>query len=145
MTDFQAVFHERRTCFAGLLELSRRQPALIEQGDYSALLALLGRKQHLIDQLDRLAAAVPDVVTRWQSQKITLSDETRRVCDAELAAGEAVLQQILEIEQQSQQQLSERRDVVRHQLMGVASAGRAAAAYEETAARSTNRHMDFDQ
>lgn len=143
-TDFIAVFRDRRQCFAGLLELSRQQLALVETDDYTQLLALLGNKQQIIGRLEAIAAGAPRLWDDWRRERERLPAESRAACERTLAESEALLARLIELERAGTETLARRRDQTQEQLRSVTGGARANLAYRDCLAPVTHRHLDTD-
>jgi hypothetical protein len=144
-TDFLAMFTERQRRFVALLELSRRQPALIEAGEYTELLSVLGTRQRLLNELETAADREPDLLTRYQSAREHLPGDVRTACESMLSSTEAVLAELVVLDERSADVLAERHAATRNELHGVATASRANAAYSGIDAVAHPRHLDFHQ
>lgn len=143
--EFFEVFRARCRYSRTLLELSHRQKELIDRGDYSRLLQVLGRKQRVLGQLDELGKQHPDLARQWQEQRETFETDTRKQCDELLAETERVLAELLEEEKTCTQQLTERRDATQRELQSVSEGAVAHDAYQDSLAPATHRHLNIDQ
>lgn len=63
--------------FGQLIELAGRQRMLIDESRTDELLALLGRRQQLVDRLQRVGAAMEPYRNRWSTFMAGLPDEAR--------------------------------------------------------------------
>lgn len=99
-----------------LLALARRQLVVIASEDLASLLTLLAGKQQLVSQLQ----AVDRQLTPFNKQDAALRNwptpEARTRCQQQAARCEAVLREVLAVEQQAEQQMTQRRDETAHRL-----------------------------
>ena len=143
--DFLQTFADRRQCFAELLDLSRRQTALVESDDYSQLLSVLGGKQRILGRLDEIGRGRPALWQAWRDQRDRLPAGLRRDCEQALAESERLLAELLEHERVSTEALLRRRDQTRRELQTVAAGSHVNHAYRDSLAPITHRHLDTDQ
>ena len=129
-TDLLAdLVRARRACLAQLRELGRRQLELIGAEEMSALLELLTTKQRTIRQLQRIEAALDPFRSQDPEKRSWRTPADRERCAAEMAAGDALLSEIVKQEKQSEQALVLRRDETAQRLQGAHLAAQARAAY----------------
>lgn len=141
--DFLQTFTDRRHCFAELRALSLEQLSLIDTDDYSRLLSILGSKQRIIGRLEEIGRTHPLLWQDWKLRRDRLESDTRTDCDAILAETEAILADLLEHERASTDHLSRRRDETQLQLQRVTTGTQAQAAYRDSLAPTTHRHLDI--
>lgn len=143
--DFPRIFSQRRECFANLLELSEEQRQLINQDDYTALLALQGRKLRVIGELEAIGQQHPELMPVWRSSRAALPASTRQACEALLAESERFLSELLAQERNDTQMLTDRRAETQRQLYGLTAGARAQTAYNGDGGAATHRVLDIDQ
>ena len=143
--DFLGVFAACRDAWQAMLELSRRQCALIEAGEYPQLLDVLARKQRLLEQLDGLNARHPRIRAQWRANRDNLDPQTRDDCAHALAETEAILAELRDHEQASTQQLAGRRDRTAEAIKALAAGHDLHDAYRDNLAPATHRHLDVCQ
>jgi hypothetical protein len=141
-TDYLALFQDRHRQFDELIELSRRQAALVETDDYPRLLALLGTKQRVLGRLEELGRQHPRLWQNWRVDRDGLAPAIRRQCEDVLARSEDVLAEMLEHERASTSVLEARRVATREQLQAVAAGVNVNDAYRDSLAPVTHRHLD---
>lgn len=144
-SDFLATFRARKQLCAALLELSRRQRALIDADDYTQLLVVLGQKQRILGRLEELKGREPDLLERWQAERDGLESTTRAECDQALAETETILADLAEEENDATQHLAQRRDETRRELEALAQGSEVHDAYRDSLAPATHRHLDVDR
>jgi hypothetical protein len=143
-SEYFRMFQDRRTCFADLLELSRRQLQLVETDDYPQLLGLLGGKQQIIGRLEAISSREPRLWEAWRRERDSLAPVVRQACEETLAETEVVLAELLEHERISTDTLARRREQTARQLQAVSGGSRVNQAYRDCLAPVTHRHLDTD-
>jgi anion-transporting ArsA/GET3 family ATPase len=143
--DFLSVLTNRRDYCRELLELSRGQSALVQTDDLTELLTVLGKKQRVLGKLDELSKQYPDLARQWQSQRETADPVLKEECEHVLAEMEAIVAELLEEEATSTKCLIKRRDATRQELQAISTGSEVHAAYRDSLAPATNRHLDIDQ
>lgn len=141
---FLETFESRRDQCRALLELSREQEQLIAGGQYGDLLALLRRKQGILERIERQRRSHADVVSRWRLERDSLEADTRTTCERLLAETESILGDLVREEERSATQLVRRRDRTRAELTSVEHGSQVNTAYRDTLAPATHRHLDLD-
>lgn len=139
------VLKERRDHCRELLKLSRAQRRLIDLDNYGALLDVLGRKQRILGTLDALTRRHPGLKDAWRKERGALDSGLREECEHLLAETEALFAELLEEETGSTEHLTLRRDATRKQLQAVSQGPHVHAAYRDSLAPATHRHLDVDQ
>jgi len=142
---FLQTFSDRRQCFSDLLGFSAEQLSLIESDDYTRLLAILGSKQRVIGRLEEISRMHPWLWQEWQRHRDGLDSELRAACEKVLAETEDVLAELMQHERNSTTHLSRRRDETQFQLHRVTAGAQAQAAYRDSLAPRTHRHLDVGQ
>jgi flagellar biosynthesis/type III secretory pathway chaperone len=112
-----------------LAKLSRAQMELIDGGDMTKLLAVLGAKQKLLSQLQQLDQALVPFRDEDPDQRVWPSPEARQECQAQATQIEALLREIMLLERQGEAEMVRRRDDTARRLEEVEYAGRAQSAY----------------
>ena len=107
-----------------------RQRALIEAGDMTALLQVLGAKQPLMASLQNLERQLDPFRSQDPATRQWRSVERRETCRQTAARCEQLLRQIMELEQECEAALVVRRDQAATQLQGIHSATQAAQSYQ---------------
>lgn len=138
------VLKERRDYCRELLKLSRTQRRLIDLDNYGALLDVLGRKQRILGSLDTLSRRHPQLKQAWRAERESLDSGLREDCEHVLAETEALFAELLEEETGSTEHLTQRRDATRKQLQAVSQGPHVHAAYRDSMAPATHRHLDVD-
>lgn len=121
----------RRDCLAQMHALGGMQPALIDSGDMTQLLAVLAAKQRLLGELVEFERALDPFRGQVAESRHWRDAHERATCAALLAEGETLLRRILEQEQAAERRLSRRRDETAALLQGVNAADQARRAYAD--------------
>lgn len=145
MSDFLTIFKTRREYCRALLELSQGQSELILADDYSELLALLGRKQQILERMDEYGRRHVRLWQRWSEQRNELDRCARDECEAVLAQTEELLAELYRHEQSCTEDLARRRDKTRLKLESLSQGVRAHAAYHDDRLEFRRHRLDVDQ
>jgi flagellar biosynthesis/type III secretory pathway chaperone len=122
-----------------LLEFAERQIAAIDDSDLSTLLRLLAGKQQLVEQLQQLDRALLPYQQQDPETRRWPSPEHRTSCQQQARRCEAVLQEILRVEQQAEAIMQQQRIATAQRLDSLQHAGHAQRAYVATPAAATSR------
>lgn len=120
---------QKREILTQLHGLTERQWQLIRDGDMARLLSLLAAKQSFLNHLQKVERHIDPFrmqdpeQRQWRSP--TLRQEVRRAA----SESEALLEQILKVEQQCESQMTHRRDDAAARLQGIHDSTQARAAY----------------
>ena len=131
----------RRDLCHALLALSDRQRNSLADQNYDELIALLGEKRSLLEQL----AAHSAVVRNWSAERVFLSAEDRSQGEAFLIEANQLLADAARREQEDVAELTQQRDSTQAALNEIASAGRVHTAYRDSLAPTTHRSLDVDR
>jgi hypothetical protein len=112
-----------------LLELAQRQMAAVEDSDLSILLRLLAGKQQLVDQLQQLDGALAPYQQQDPESRRWASPEQRVRCRQQAQRCEAVLREILVVEQQAEAAVQQQRAATAQRLATMQHAAQAQRAY----------------
>lgn len=136
------MLEQEKAIYDKLMELSRRQRAIVEQGDAEPLLALLDQRQTLIDQLVALNAQLepyrrdwPDL---WSQLNETQQEEVRQAMDQV----QRMLDHILEADEKDRTTLTARRQRVGQQINKVQQGTNVNRAYATGRIDTTPRFTD---
>ena len=123
--DLLDVLQRRREFCRAMLELSRRQSELIEDGKFSELLQLIAQKQRVLEHLAELGRSFGGIVDFWKSVRDRLAADVRSRCQAAIDEAESLLAESMALEKQGTAALSQRRDETRGRLkeIGESSGG----------------------
>lgn len=110
------VLQCRREFCRAMLELSRRQSELIEDGKFSELLQLIAQKQRVLEHLAELGRSFGGIVDFWKSVRDRLAADVRSRCQAAIDEAESLLTESMTLEKQGTAALSQRRDETQGRL-----------------------------
>ncbi|HID77729.1 MAG TPA: hypothetical protein EYP56_17255 [Planctomycetaceae bacterium] len=129
-TDLLAeLISERFDCLRRLRQLVEQQVSLVEGGDLTRLLDVLGAKQRLLWELERIERALDPFRGQNPESRRWRSGQLRQQCAEQSARCTQLLEEIMAEEKRSQSRLVERRERVAAELRSVEQAGRACSAY----------------
>lgn len=114
--DLLDVLQRRREFCRAMLELSRRQVGLIDDGNFTELLQLIAQKQRVLEHLAELGRSFGGIVDFWKSVRDRLSSDVRSRCQAAIDDAETLLAESMELEKQGTAVLSQRRDETQGRL-----------------------------
>lgn len=133
--DLLSVLRRRREFARAMLELSRKQRELISQRQFSELVQLIAQKQQVLEHLTELGQAFGGIVAHWKSVRDQMDSALRAEHQQVIDETEALLAQIMEIEQQGTTELAQHRDETRKKLLNAEHLNEtksAMAGYEQT-------------
>jgi hypothetical protein len=129
-TDLLAELITRKhVVLSQLHQLSQRQLDIVATGDMTQLLAILAAKQKLLNALQEVERKLDPFRAQNPEGRNWRSPELRQKIRRTAEASEALLKQIMELEQQSESQLVSRRDTTAQRLQGTHGAWQASQAY----------------
>ena len=118
-SDQLAELVERRQRYLLLMrDLGVQQMTLIESGDMTALLRVLGAKQRVMAELERAERALDPFRAQSAEERVWRSPELRERCRQQLDESAALLAEILNQEKQGEGLLVRRRDEAAERLAG---------------------------
>jgi len=117
---------------------------LIAEDDYPRLLDLLARKQRLLGRLDAAKPSLTTLKEQWLSLRDVLDPDVRRNCEQILDDLDEMFRRLLDEERSGISELTDRRDETQRQLQAVSDGTRVHAAYRDSLAPATHRHLDID-
>ncbi len=126
---FSDLIRAKEKILERLLPISERQLKLVREGDVSLLLQLLGQKQKMFDEFEKIERRlaphrdVPPESRRWKSEKERVDTE------AAIARCTERLAEILRLDEQSMQEMSEQKTAVEEQVRRLHQGSRLHAAY----------------
>lgn len=124
------LVHQKRRLLEQLVLLGRRQAELIDGGDATALLQLLGGKQQLITGLQVIERGLDAFRNDDPDARQWASADLREACKADADACNVLLAEVIATEQAHEQLMSQRRDALAKQLQQAQSAHAASTAYK---------------
>ena len=110
------ALQRRREYCRAMLELSRRQSKLIDNGDYTELLQLIAQKQRVLEHLAESGQMFGGIVNYWKSIRERLDADLRTRCQSAIDESESLLAESMTLEKQGTTLLSQRRDETQGRL-----------------------------
>lgn len=126
---------QKRQVLAQLQQVAVRQGELVEVGDSTTLLRLLAAKQNLLGGLQKVERALTPFHEQDPESRVWPSPEARAACAAEAGECSRLLEEVVALEKQHEQRMTEQRDHVAQQLRVAHAAHQAAGAYGQQARR----------
>ncbi len=121
---------ERHACLVKLHELGRKQSELIAAGEMGALLRLLSAKNQWLAAMQTVEGELAPYQRQAPEQRAWASPEARKQCAAQAEQCRKLLDKVMQMEQENEQQMIQRRDRVATQLQTAHLAGKARGAYQ---------------
>lgn len=112
-----------------LVQLGRKQVAMITSGDVSSLMKLLAGKQSVMNHLQMIEQAMVPFRGQEPEQRVWESPAHRTACQARAEQCNALLTEAMQLEQVAEKEMVLRRDATQAALNSVQSAADARAAY----------------
>ncbi len=112
-----------------LCELSRQQAIITQSGDATILLSFLARKQPLMERLQEVQDWLAEYQEDDPESRVWRSSELRSACRSASERCQHLLAEIVLLEKQSLDEMSERRDALAAQLQDTGEARHAAEVY----------------
>lgn len=124
------LISKRHRCLLQLRELGRKQGELISQGDMSPLLRLLGAKNQLLVAVQAIEQQLAPFHAQKPEQRSWPTEEARAKCAEQAAACQQLLEEVMQMEEQNEREMTARRDQVASQLQAAQAASTARGAYQ---------------
>ena len=128
------LLSQKRDCLRQLRDVGNQQLTYITTGDMEQLLTLLASKQRLIQGLNDMERSLDPYRSDDQGQRRWRSVDVRKACEQLAADCQALFSEVWAQEQQSEQQMTLRRDETGRQLQALSAQVQARSAYGETPA-----------
>lgn len=120
----------RHACLSQLHKLGLKQCELVAASEVGGLLRLLSVKNQLIAALQTIEHQLTPFHAQEPDQRIWSSTAARERCAQQVAECQTLLAEIMQMERENEQRMTERRDQVASQLQAVQSSGVARRAYQ---------------
>lgn len=130
------LLQQQKTLYGSLQTLSGRQQAIIEQGDTEQLLAVLSERQVLVDQLTKINKQVAPLRGRMSEISAAAPESHRKSLRALVDDVQAMLQAIIDRDEQDRRVLEASKASVGQQLKKIKTAPAAMNAYKANAMRT---------
>ena len=136
------LLQQEKALYARFLELSGQQLAVIQGGDVSELLALLGRKQELLGQIDRVEQELSPAKENWDEVRASLSADERPAVEAMVEEVRRVLEELIALERKGEGLLRQQRQHTLDQIAQTERGCQLGSAYRAGAKPVVNRYVD---
>src|SRR5689334_13329296 len=113
-----------------LRSLGARQTCLVDDGDVTSLLKLLAAKQQLIGRLQQLERQLKPYYAVDPEQRVWRSPEARATCAKQANECNAILEEIVRMEKDGAERMTQRKNEVAQQLQRVHAAAHVRSAYQ---------------
>ena len=145
LQDLLEYLGREQACYTSLLDLSRQQKYLIEEGDIDQLLATLGQKQQILGRVAEIEGKLRTYKDRWNELRQTMSADDRSMIDLALSTVEDLLAELIGMEQECEQLLVGQINVVQHDLEDVSNARGVNDAYSMTARPEPSHLLNYGE
>jgi hypothetical protein len=132
---------EQASCYRMLLELAKRQAEELSAENLDAFMVILEEKKKIIEKIGELEALTQPLRNYWESHKEEIGEESRARLRSVVADVRAVLEELLQVESKSQQQLGGKKDGVHEQIRQLGIGSEAMRSYMKNTAGKA-RFMD---
>jgi hypothetical protein len=113
-----------------LVQVSRRQLALIAGGEMATLIKLLAGKQTVMDQLQTLECELTPFRNEDPEQRVWASPAERTACQARVEQCNRLLAEAMDLEKRAEAAMVDRRQAAARALAAVQAGADARAAYD---------------
>ena len=141
--DLLEYFGQEHACYTSLLDLSRRQRGLIEDGDIDRLMEVLGQKQRILTTVEGIEERLSPYKQEWTSLREGLDEDDRQVLDLALSTVEELLAELIDLEKKSEQLLADCRDETQRQLSEAVRGNAVHRAYTGKEPENPARYFDI--
>jgi hypothetical protein len=121
---------QRHACLVQMHKLGIKQSELVATGEFGSLLRLLSVKNQLIVALQAVEQQLAPFHAQDPETRIWSSPVARERCASQSAECRSLLAEVMEMERDNEQKMTERRDHVASQLQAAQSASTARRAYQ---------------
>lgn len=125
------LMHRKLRVVSKLLELTRKQAALVEESEMNSLLSVLGEKQKLLSDLAIVEKRLSPFRDQEPESRRWRSEDEKKDCAKRIQACEQMLAEMIALENESQESLIEKRDRTYLQLQKLDQGSRVHGAYSE--------------
>lgn len=134
---------QRQACLVQMHKLSVKQGELVSSGEMGALLRLLSIKNQLLVALQATEQQLAPFHDQDPETRVWANAAARERCARQAAECQTLLAEIMDMERDNEQKMTERRDQVASQLQAAQSASTARRAYQ-VHQRQSPRPSAFD-
>ncbi len=123
------ILDEQIEAYEELLGLAESQGALIDEGKSDELIALLARRQTVVERATQIGRRLEPFTARWGELAPRLGDGQRREIADRTSRLDSLLERIAAVDDADRRRLEQRRDEVGREIGSLASKRSAVAAY----------------
>ncbi len=134
------LISKRHGCLVQLHRLGCKQTELIHSGEMSTLMRLLSAKNQLIIAMQAIERELTPFHAQDAATRPWHSPEARHACAQQAEACRELLEAVMQMEQENEQKLTQRRDQISQQLQSVQNSATARRAYESHQSKPQFRH-----
>ncbi len=127
---FQQVLRAQAELYRTLLALAKRQAAEISARNIKGFIAALDEKKLVLEEIGSLELTAAPLRHAWESQSEVVTDQTRARVRSLVEEIRTLLQQLLEVEMESQTELGVVKDTVEEELRQVTTGPEAIRSYK---------------
>lgn len=102
------ILGQEQACYTSLLDVSRSQQRLLQQGAMNRLGPLLRKKTTLLETLRTIEAKLRPMMAAWESVQAKLGRADRQMLDAALETVQELLGELIALERESERLLTHR-------------------------------------
>lgn len=128
----KGMLEEQRTVCLRLDEMSRKQQELVRAGDTASVLTVLGERQGMVDELQRLSAEMEPFRSRRQELLSRVSDADRNGYERLVEEISGLVESVKTRDDQDRVEMEKQRNEVTSELTGMFRGRGAVAAYGGT-------------
>jgi hypothetical protein len=121
---------KRHHCLVKLRDLGLKQAELIAAGDMGPLLRLLAAKNQWIVAVQTIEKELTPYHEQDPEKRVWASKDARSQCASQALQCKQLLDEVMQMELQNEQKMTERRDQVANQLQMAHAAGSVCSAYQ---------------
>jgi hypothetical protein len=134
------LISQRHTCLVQLHKLGVKQSELVSSGEIGSLLRLLSVKNQLIVALQAIEQQLGPFHDQDPEARVWPNSAARERCARQATECQTLLKEIMQMERDNEQKMTERRDQVASQLQAAQSATTARRAYQAQQRYSHRSH-----
>ena len=139
-----ALIQKKHECLGQLCALGRQQKELIDAADMTSLLDVLAVKQRVLLELQRMEQLTTPYRNQTPEERQWSSPELRERCARQLQECEQLFQEIVRQEQESEQELIQRRDEAARQIECFQQTRQVSVAYTSLPSESVSLDLSSD-
>ncbi len=136
------ILDQQRDLYEQLHGLSDQQAQLVSTGDPDPLLALMSRRQQLIDQLTQVSSRLEPYRTNWSEYWAELDGDSRDRVGGLVKQVQTLLEQIMSQDERDRATLAARRTEVAGSVQRMRQGASVNRAYAQPTGKAVSRYTD---